>query len=64
MNKFTASLQCTNGGGILHHSRVSQHSDDHSNSTGRNELDEVIHGIRIAQVLPTFFFINFFDNKK
>ena len=32
-----------------------QHSDDHSNSTGTNELDELIHGTRIAQVLSTYF---------
>ena len=32
-----------------------QHSDDHSNSTGTNELDEVISRTRITQVLPIYF---------
>ena len=34
---------------------ILQHSDGPSNSTGTNELDEVISGTRIAQVLPTYF---------
>ena len=58
---ITASLQCTNGGGTLHFFKSLQHSDDHSNSTGTNELDDVICQTRIAQTLPTlilcFFFI-------
>ena len=32
-----------------------QHSDDHSNSTGTNELDEVICRTRITQVCQTYF---------
>ena len=32
-----------------------QHSEEHSNSTGTNELDEVISRTRITQVLPTYF---------
>ena len=32
---------------------IIQHSDGLSNSTGTNEVDEVIRRTRIAQVLPT-----------
>ena len=34
---------------------IIQHSDGLSNSTGTNELDEVISRSRIAQVMPTYF---------